>query len=244
MLYLLLDFIVDDRFLGHEILKIGYSSKEFSSSREHDYNTHNYGYRLVCEIEGTKEDETRLHRKYKQLLLPGSTEWFKYSDDIVKEFYPDAEPDEDMHKIIESISPITLKTLEKEYLPSIIDPDYLLGTIDSIYARIDRSVDAARNIWKELLSGTSIKEVEDRILKKIEETDLLLSFYDDPSSSSQSKQTVAEKLKRVSEYDFRDYIVVVGNRPNYEVKFNTGLLKIEQLALEAYKTELDKRNKI
>lgn len=167
MLYLLLDFIVDDYYVAHEILKIGYSSKNFSSSREHAYNTHNYGYKLMCEIEGTSEDETRLHKKYKHLLLPGSTEWYEYSDDIVDEFYPDAEPGENILKFADSVSPITMRDLEKEYLPSIVNPDYLLGTIDSIYTRIKESKDASRYIWEKLLTGSSIQDINDIISRKI-----------------------------------------------------------------------------
>lgn len=244
MLYLLLDSIVDEENIPHEILKIGYSEKKFSSSRESAYNTHNYGYRLVHEIEGTKEDETNLHKKYKHLLLPGSREWFEYSDNIVDEFYPGFDPENDT---LESISPITMKDLEKAYLNDIINPDYLIGTVESIYQRVDLSIDAARYIWRKLIGGESVEDIENHISEKVERTESLIRAYkasgdivekDRPGCSI----AIAEQLKRVQEADFYwDYVFVSGERSNYEVKFNTGRLKIDQLALEAYKRELEKR---
>ena len=241
MLYLLLDFIVDDYYVGHEILKIGYSNKAFSTSREKSYNTCNYGYKLLGEIEGTSQDETNLHRKYKHLLLPGSTEWFEYSEEIVNEFFPDAEPEEDVLKLADSISPITMKDLEKEYLPSIINPDYLLGTIDSIYVRISESKNAARYIWKKLLTGSSIQDISDLISKKIERTNSLLSVLE-TARDENNRQVCCEVLKTTSELDpYGVYIAVTGEEGNYEAKFNTGRLKIDQLALEAYKKELEKK---
>ena len=244
MLYLLSDSIVDEENIPREILKIGYSEKKFSSSRENAYNTHNYGYRLVREIEGTKEDETNLHKKYKHLLLPGSREWFEYSDDIVDEFYPGFDSESDT---LESISPITIKDLEKNYLSDIINPDYLIGTFESIYQRVDLSIDAARYIWKRLIEGESIEEIENHISEKVERTESLIRTYEASRNIVEKDRpgcsiAIAEQLMRVQEADFYwDYIFVSGKRPNYEVKFNTGRLKIDQLALEAYKKELEKK---
>lgn len=246
MLYLLLDSIVDDENIPHEILKIGYSEKKFSSSREGAYNTHNYGYKLIHEIEGTKDDEKSLHKKYKHLLLPGSKEWFEYSDNIVDEFYPGFDSENDT---LESISPITMKDLEKNYLSDIVNPDYLIGTIKSIYQRIDLSIDAARYIWKRLIDGESIEDVENYISKKIESTRGIIESYEVVKDVTDKEYPdcsidMAIKLKRIQDIDFySDYVFVSGERPNYEVKFNTGRLKIDQLALEAYKKELEKRKK-
>lgn len=242
MLYLLLDSIVDEENIPREILKIGYSEKKFSSSRESAYNTHNYGYRLVHEIEGTKEDETNLHKKYKHLLLPGSKEWFEYSDDIVDEFYPGFDSENDT---LESISPITMKDLEKNYLSDMVNPDYLIGTIKSIYQRIDLSIDAARYIWKRLIDGESIEEIENYISEKIKTTENLIKAYEEVRDKGlHDSRCLAEVYKDLYDSDsFRDYVFVSGDFPNYEVKFNIGRLKIDQLALEAYKKELEKRKK-
>lgn len=92
---------------------------------------------------------------------------------------------------------------------------------------------------------------------------LLLDFIiDDESESSEKILKIGYSEKRFcasrkKEYDthnygyrliqeidfYQDYISVLGERPNYDVKFNTGRLKIDQLALEAYKKEVSKHNK-
>ena len=240
MLYLLSDSIVDEENIPHEILKIGYSEKKFSSSRESAYNTCNYGYKLIHEIDGTREDETNLHKKYKHLLLPGSKEWFEYSDDIVDEFYPGFDSENDT---LESISPITMKDLEKNYISDIVNPDYLIGTIKSIYQRINDSIDAARYIWKRLINGESIEDIENYISKKIKTTESLIKVYEEVRDKGiHDSIYLVEVYKDTYDSDsFRNYVFVSGEKPNYEVKFNTGRLKIDQLALEAYKKELEKR---
>jgi len=246
MLYLLLDSIVDDENRPREILKIGYSEKKFSSSRESAYNTHNYGYRLIHEIEGTKDDEKSLHKKYKHLLLPGSKEWFEYSDDIIDEFYPGFDSENDT---LESISPITMKDLEKNYISDIVNPDYLIGTINSIYQRINDSIDEAKYIWRKLLNGENIEDIENYIIEKTEHTESLIRTFEHVRDSVDSENPgcssgLAKHLKSYHELiPTESYLSVIGDFPNYEVKFNTGRLKIDQLALEAYKKELEKRKK-
>ena len=241
MLYLLLDFIINDFGNPEKILKIGYSEKKFCESRENSYNTHNYGYKLIDEVDGTKEDEKSLHRKYKHLLLPGSTEWFEYSDDIVDEFYPGFDSEEDT---IESISPITMRDLERNYLADIVNPDYLIGTVESIYKRIELSISAAKYIWKKLLDGDSIELVENYIEEKIRSTESLIVSCKNARDNIDKdvSESLARKLKFLQDVDFYwDYITVSGEESNYEVKFNTGRLKIDRLALEAYKKEIKKK---
>lgn len=251
MLYLLLDFIVDDELGNSEkILKIGYSEKRFCESRKREYDTHNYGYRLIQEIEGTKEDEKSLHKRFKHLLLPRSREWFRYSDDIVEEFYTGWHPGDDILESLISISPITMSDLERNYLNDIINQDLLLGyDVGSIYLRIDLTISAVKYIWNELLGGKSIEEMEAYIAEKIKDTEHLLSAYQTTKNETDKERpgcsiTLAEHFKNTQEGSFYwNYISVLGEYPNYDVKFNTGRLKIDQLALEAYKKELERHNK-
>lgn len=249
MLYLLLDSIVDDFGNPEKILKIGYSEKSFCESRKSAYDTHNYGYRLIQEIEGTKEDERSLHKKFKQFLLPGSREWFRYSDDIVEEFYTGWDSGDDILESLISISPITMSDLERNYLDDIVNRDPLLEYVKSIYLRIDLTISAAKYIWKELLGGKSIEEMEAYVSDKIKKTENLLDAYETTRNEVDKKHpgcsiTLAEYFKDLQEIDFyQDYIFVLGEYPNYVVKFNTGRLKIDQLALEAYKKEASKHNK-
>lgn len=251
MLYLLLDFIIDDESGSSEkILKIGYSEKRFCASRKKEYDTHNYGYRLIQEIEGTKEDEKSLHKRFKHLLLPGSREWFRYSDDIVDGFYTGWHPGDDILESLVSISPITMSDLERNYLGNIINQDLLLGyDVGSIYLRIDLTIGAVKYIWNELLGGKSIEEMETYISDKIKRTKNLLIAYQTTKNETDKERpgcsiTLAEQFKNMQEIDFyQDYISVLGECPNYDVKFNTGRLKIDQLALEAYKKEVSKHNK-
>lgn len=246
MLYLLLDFIINDFGNPEKILKIGYSEKSFCKSRESAYNTHNYGYRLIQEIEGTKEDEKSLHKRFKQLLLPGSREWFKYSDDIIEEFYTGWEPGDDVLESLILISPITMSDLERNYLDDIVNQDFLLGYVKSIYLRIDLTISAVKYIWKEFLSGKSIEEMEVYISDKIKRTESLLSAYETTKNEVDKEYpgcsvTLAKYFKDSQEISFyKDYISVLGEYPNYDIKFNTGRLKIDQLALEACKKEANR----
>ena len=242
MLYLLLDYIIDEESnTSRRILKIGYSEKKFCESRESHYNTHNYGYKLIDEIEGTKDDEKRLHKKYKHLLLPRSKEWFEYSDDIIDEFYPGFDSEEDT---LESISPITMRDLERNYLDDIVNSDYLIGTIKSIYRRIDLTIEAVKYIWKKLLGGDSIEIVENYIEEKIKSTESIIASYKNARDniSKSVSGTLARTFKYMQDIDFYyNYVFVSGEEPDYEVKFNTGRLKIDRLALEAYKNEIKKK---
>ncbi len=251
MLYLLLDSILDELSGNSEkILKIGYSEKKFCESRKSSYDTHNYGYRLIQEVEGTLEDEKSLHKRFKHLLLPGSKEWFRYSDDIVEEFYTGwNSEDDDVPESLVSISPITMGELEKNYLEDIVNKDLLLGHVESIYIRIDLTINATKYICKKLLNGESIEEMEIYIEDKIKMTKDLLRVYENIKNNVDkeypgSSVYLAEEFKSIQKFDFyRDYISVLGEEPDYDVVFNSGLLKIDQLALEAYKKEMNKRKR-
>lgn len=245
MLYLLLDHIVDENNDPKRILKIGYSDKKFVESRGKSYNTCNYGYELIREIEGTLEDETNMHKRFKHLLLPGSREWFEYSDEIVEEFYSGWDPGDDIEEALISISPITMRDLERDYLNDIVDQDLLLGgSIKSIYRRIELTVEEVRNIWKRLLSDESVEEIEDYVKEKLIASENLIGFWED-TTRPEHKDAIIKLCKDLRDIDFfKNYVLVIDSDLGYEVKLDEGSLKIDQLALEAYKKELAKREKL
>jgi len=141
MIYLLQDCYKDDKGNYHDILKIGYSKDSFSKSRKGAYDTHNYGYKLLAEREGSIELETFLHKYYKEYQI--STEWFIYNQEIVDNFLTieiqeDTISKEDIisivrKNIINSIS--TSDELYKKYSNSIIDElnPYIIVLIKKIY---------------------------------------------------------------------------------------------------------------
>ena len=51
MIYLLQDCYKDENGKYHDVLKIGYSSKFFQKGRKSQYDSHNYGYKLLSEIQ-------------------------------------------------------------------------------------------------------------------------------------------------------------------------------------------------
>lgn len=227
MLYLLFDYLIEGTKCS-EILKIGYSEKNFSESRESAYNTHNYGYQLIGEVEGTREDERRLHNKYKHLALPGSNEWFKYDREIIEEFWSGRGFE---------FPTTTLKTLKRKYLSSIIDPDYLLGgTIKSIYGRIHRSTELARQIWEDLINKKyTIEELEDILESRRKSSEYLFKIYEEIREDKDAADSLAQKYLNCESCD--DYISVSYEDGEYRVIFDKGRQTIEKLALEAYKNE-------
>ena len=51
MIYLIQDCYEDQEGNFHRVLKIGYSSKLFVEGRKSKYDTHNFGYKLLSEIQ-------------------------------------------------------------------------------------------------------------------------------------------------------------------------------------------------
>ena len=51
MIYLIQDCYEDLEGNFQRVLKIGYSSKPFKESRKSKYDTHNFGYKLLSEIQ-------------------------------------------------------------------------------------------------------------------------------------------------------------------------------------------------
>lgn len=84
MIYLIQDCYEDSEGNYHKVLKIGYSKKPFGESRESHYKTHNYGFKLLGEREGSQDLEHYLQNLFQDLRL--DREWFKYSKDIIEKF--------------------------------------------------------------------------------------------------------------------------------------------------------------
>ena len=239
MLYLLLDYYKESNdFI--KILKIGYSSKEFYSSRESAYNTHNYGYEFLGEIDGEKEDETRLHKKYKHLAMPGSDEWFRYSEDIVEEFYggsvgwdePEINEEEIAHEILR---------LSRKYMDQIIDPDFLLGTYTSIRKRMIESEIRAKQVWEEMIRK-GLDSYDEDIATKIEATETLMNLYN--SSDSETKYILAKKVLKCTPFLDYFYIEIDEDKKESKVVICSGFEKIERLAADLYTQDKKEREEI
>jgi len=113
MIYLIQDCYKDDNGNFVDILKIGYSSKPFKESRENQYKTHNYGFKLLQEREGDTELENYLHKRFSKYLLPDSYEWFYYNEEIINGF-----------NVIQNI----IATTKEKYIENI--KCYLLNTLE------------------------------------------------------------------------------------------------------------------
>ena len=136
MLYLLQDVYEDQEGNIQKILKIGYSSKSFKEGRKTSYDTHNYGYKLLSEREGSKELEGYLHKRFNTLLLSG--EWFKYNPEIIRLFNESTEDSiievfsqEDINEhiryyILKNLVP-SVKDLSDRYLKSLLKELELLS---------------------------------------------------------------------------------------------------------------------
>lgn len=86
MIYLIGDCYKNETGEYRDVLKIGYCSKNFEDYRVSQYNTHNYGYRLIYEIDGDQTLEKFLHKYYERYRLSDSEEWFVYSQEIIDNF--------------------------------------------------------------------------------------------------------------------------------------------------------------
>lgn len=239
MLYLLLDYYKEGSdFI--KILKIGYSSKEFYSSREPAYNTHNYGYEFLGEIDGEKEDETRLHKKYKHIAMPGSDEWFRYSEDIVEEFYGGSvswdEPEINEERIANE-----LLRLSRKYMDQIIDPDFLLGTYTSIRKRTYESEIRAKLVWEDMIRN-GLDSYDEIIATKIKDTEALMRIYD--SEDQETKYILAKKVLKCAPFLDYFYIEIDEDKKESKVIICSGLEKIEKLAADLYIQDKKEREEI
>ena len=119
MIYLLQDCYEDQEGNFHRILKIGYSSKPFEEGRKSTYDTHNYGYKLISEREGSLELENYLHRRLRNYRL--SLEWFKYDLEIIKIFNEVSESDVSQFTSQEELNEYIRDYILTDLVPSVSD---------------------------------------------------------------------------------------------------------------------------
>lgn len=119
MIYLIQDCYEDQEGNFHRILKIGYSSKTFDEGRKSQYDTHNYGYKLLSEREGSQELERYLHRRLQEYNL--SLEWFKYDPEIIKIFNEVSEEDISQFKSQEELNEYIRDYILENLIPSVKD---------------------------------------------------------------------------------------------------------------------------
>jgi len=176
MIYLIQDCYKDDNGNFVDILKIGYSSKPFKESRENQYKTHNYGFKLLQEREGDTELENYLHKRFSKYLLPDSYEWFYYNEEIINGF-----------NVIQNI----IATTKEKYIENI--KCYLLNTLErpeELYKTYKNNIIEELqnypeyNKEEEIIYKQRIKEVFElgySIIKENIEKDCILSnpYFDD-----------------------------------------------------------------
>ena len=86
MIYLFKVDYYSDTEAGHKLtlLKIGYSSKLYDRLKNH--LTSQPRLEVLGWKEGTKEHEAELHNKFSKFKYRNTREWYRYNEDIVKEF--------------------------------------------------------------------------------------------------------------------------------------------------------------
>lgn len=231
MIYLIQDCYKDDNGY-HDILKIGYSDQEFEESRGKEYNTHNFGYKLLNEREGDRALEAYLHRYFNKYRL--SREWFEYSEEIIDKFLsidvPDEDDDNENRPIILCPRTDYLKTV---YRRRIIDPDFLIGTDDSIERRISKSLSIAEDFWNYISENGDIK-AEEKIIEKADTTNSLLNAI-----SRATEEERPRLIRAFSGLDRFSYLCfILDEKPGeYKAIFDEGKYKIEKLALEIFRLE-------
>lgn len=232
MIYLLQDCYKDGNGVYHDILKIGYSDKDFKDSRELAYNTHNFGYHLLFERPGDKELEKYLHNYFKKYQI--STEWFTYAEEIINEFL-EIEPEDEVIN-----SPI-VNYLKTTYRRNIIDPDFLLGTDNSIEERISRSLEIAVDTWTYLSNLEEPLNFERTLENRKEATECLIHAIED-QRDEEHRQILLEKYKRCPSEG--DYIYISGDEVSgFNLIYDRGKYEIQKLAFEIFKSETNENNK-
>ena len=133
MIYLIQDCYKNDNGEYVDILKIGYSDKPFKQSRNSQYKTHNYGYKLIGEREGDTRFEHYLHEKYKDFRLSPDTEWFLYDQSIVDEFFTIDENEVNIiltkEQYVFQVREYLLSTITK---PTELYSKYAIGLIEAL----------------------------------------------------------------------------------------------------------------
>ena len=150
MIYLIQDCYEDQEGNFHRILKIGYSSKTFDEGRKSQYDTHNYGYKLLSEREGSQELERYLHRRLQEYHL--SLEWFKYDSEVIKIFNEVSEEDISQFKSQEELNEYIREYILENLIPSVKDLSnlYLKGILEELHEKSKEypELDYNENLFK------------------------------------------------------------------------------------------------
>ena len=135
MIYLIQDCYEDKEGNFQKILKIGYSSKTFMEGRKSQYDTHNYGYKLLSEREGSLELERYLHRRLQKYHL--SLEWFKYDPEVIKIFNEVSEDDISQFKSQEELNEYIRDYILENLIPSTkkLSNLYLKGILEELHEK-------------------------------------------------------------------------------------------------------------
>lgn len=166
MIYLLQDCYEDQEGNFQKILKIGYSSKSFMEGRKSQYDTHNYGYKLLSEREGSLELERYLHKRLQKYHL--SLEWFKYDPEVIKIFNEVSEDDISQFKSQEELNEYIRYYILENLIPSVKDISnlYLNGILEELhekskeYPEFEYNEDLLRKEILEVFKFVSSKERE------------------------------------------------------------------------------------
>ena len=163
MIYLLQDCYKDPNGGYHDILKIGYSSRSFLEGRKSQYDTHNYGYKLLSEREGSQELERYLHRRLQEYNL--SLEWFKYDQEVINIFNEVSENDISQFKSQEELNEYIRDYILDNLIPSVnkLLSLYLKKILDELKEK-DIDYEENENLYRkeilEVFKFVSFKERE------------------------------------------------------------------------------------
>ena len=166
MIYLIQDCYEDQEGNFQKILKIGYSSKTFDEGRKSQYDTHNFGYKLLSEREGSLELERYLHRILQKYHL--SLEWFKYDPEIIKIFNEVSEEDISQFKSQEELNEYIRDYILENLIPSTkkLSNLYLKGILEELHekSKKDPELEYNENLYRkeilEVFKFVSSKERE------------------------------------------------------------------------------------
>lgn len=135
MIYLIQDCYEDLEGNFHRVLKIGYSSKSFREGRKSQYDTHNFGYKLLSEREGSQDLENYLHRRLQEYHL--SLEWFKYDSEVIKIFNEVSEDDISKFNSQEELNEYIRYYILENLIPSVKELSnlYLKGILEELHEK-------------------------------------------------------------------------------------------------------------
>ena len=152
MIYLLQDCYKDTNGEYHDILKIGYSNRSFMEGRKSQYDTHNFGYKLLSEREGSQELERYLHRRLQEYNL--SLEWFKYDQEVINIFNEVSENDISQFKSQEELNKFIRGYILDNLIPSVnkLLSLYLKKILDELKEK-DIDYEKNENLYRKEILG-------------------------------------------------------------------------------------------